>query len=179
MTANAADDRAATSTDGVSAECADGRGGGPRGHGEELTGDTAAAVEEAVLADYPDATIRWLETDADGVYEAHILTAEDERLTVELDESFVITGTELTTAPGGSWPPGPGQRLHGRQHERRRRERRRRERRGHAHGVSGHHPRPLPRAPLVGGARPPSGAWLVSGSAAERPVDGMPVRSMR
>ncbi len=68
--------------------------GGP-GTGEEaLTGDTATQVEEAVLAEYPDAEIERLETDADGVYEAHIVTADGEELTVELDEEFAITGSE-------------------------------------------------------------------------------------
>lgn len=78
----------------------DGRGhGGHRGHGggageEELTGATATSVREAVLEEYPDATIERLETDADGTYEAHILTEDGEDLTVELDEDFAITGTE-------------------------------------------------------------------------------------
>ncbi len=47
-----------------------------------------------MLAEYPDADIERLETDADGVYEAHLTTAEGEELTVELDEEFAITGTE-------------------------------------------------------------------------------------
>ena len=77
---------------------------GPHGNGdpsqpqrddeELLTGDTAASVTDAVLAEYPDATIERVETDSDGVYEAHIVTTDDERLTVELDEDFAITGTE-------------------------------------------------------------------------------------
>jgi hypothetical protein len=108
LTADAADDDAATSTDRTAAECADGRGGGPRGDEEELTGDTAASVTEAVLAEYPDATIRRLETDSDGVYEAHIVTADDERLTVELDESFAVTGTETHDGRGPGRGHGPG-----------------------------------------------------------------------
>jgi hypothetical protein len=107
LTATAADDDAPTSTDGTAAECADGRGGGPRGDEEELTGDTAASVREAVLAEYPDASIRRLETDSDGVYEAHILTTDDERLTVELDESFAITGTETHDGPRPGRGHGP------------------------------------------------------------------------
>ena len=51
-------------------------------------------VTEAVLAEYPDATIERVETDSDGVYEAHIVTTDDERLTVAVDEDFAITGTE-------------------------------------------------------------------------------------
>jgi hypothetical protein len=71
-----------------------GRGGGPGAGEEELTGATADSVREAVLAEYPDATIERLETDADGVYEAHITTADGDRVTVELGEDFAITGTE-------------------------------------------------------------------------------------
>ncbi len=73
---------------------------------EELTGDTADQVEAAVLAEYPDATIDRLETDADGAtYEAHITQADGTRLTVLLDESFAITGTE-TGRPGGGGRSG-------------------------------------------------------------------------
>jgi hypothetical protein len=78
----------------------DGHGGRERGEGgpgageEALTGDTADSVEAAVQKKYPDATIERLETDADGVYEAHITTADGDRITVELDEEFAITGTE-------------------------------------------------------------------------------------
>jgi len=108
LTANAAtDEGTSTSTtqeDGAATDCP---GGGPRGDEEELTGDTAAAVTEAVLAEYPDATVMRLETDSDGVYEAHIRTAADEHLVVELDESFAITGTEAG-GPGTGAGPGRG-----------------------------------------------------------------------
>jgi hypothetical protein len=65
-----------------------------RGDEELLTGDTATQVTEAVLAEYPDATIERVETDSGGVYEAHIVTTDDERLTVLVDEAFEVTGTE-------------------------------------------------------------------------------------
>jgi hypothetical protein len=85
VTASAADDDARGSTSREDS----------RGAGEEpLTGDTATQVEEAVLAEYPDAEIERLETDADGVYEAHITTAGGDRVTVELDADFTVTGTE-------------------------------------------------------------------------------------
>ena len=75
---------------------------------EVLTGDTAARVQAAVLAAYPDATIERMETDAEGaVYEAHVTLADGSRATVKLDASFVVTGTE--TGPDGG---GPGH--HGR-----------------------------------------------------------------
>jgi hypothetical protein len=98
VTATAADD----GTDPAPSAAAEDDRGGPHGgrHGgpgageEELTGDTAESVEAAVLEEYPDATIERLETDADGVYEAHITTADGDEVTVELDEDFAITGTE-------------------------------------------------------------------------------------
>ncbi len=73
-----------------------GRGGpGHGGHGETpLTGTTLEQVTAAVLADYPGAEIKRAETDSDGVYEAHILTTDDERLTVLVDEDFAVTGAE-------------------------------------------------------------------------------------
>jgi hypothetical protein len=93
VTATAADDGA--NIPGVAEERdRGGSHGGPGAGEEELTGDTAESVEAAVLEEYPDATIERLETDADGVYEAHITTADGDEVTVELDEDFAITGTE-------------------------------------------------------------------------------------
>jgi len=63
-----------------------------------LTGDTLAKVTAAVKAKYPDATIQRVETDSDGVYEAHLLD-NGKPVTVEVDKSFSITGTE--SAPAG------------------------------------------------------------------------------
>ena len=104
VTAAAADDEPSDSTTsgyGAPAQDGDGRGGhhGGRGGGpgageEELTGETADSVQAAVLEEYPDATIERLETDRDGVYEAHITTADGDEVTVELDEDFAVTGTE-------------------------------------------------------------------------------------
>jgi hypothetical protein len=101
VSASAADDEPADSTTtqeettaGERHRHGPGGRGGPGAGEEPLTGDAATSVEEAVLAEYPDADIRRMETDSDGVYEAHILTADGERLTVELDEEFAITGTE-------------------------------------------------------------------------------------
>ncbi|TFV71332.1 hypothetical protein E4P39_18680 [Blastococcus sp. CT_GayMR19] len=102
VTANAADDgntRPESSTSQRDGRGHHGpRGGDPsqpqRGDEELLTGDTATQVTEAVLAEYPDATIERVETDSGGVYEAHIVTTDDERLTVLVGEDFQITGTE-------------------------------------------------------------------------------------
>ena len=66
---------------------------------ELLTGATLAAVEKAVLAEYPGATIERTETDSDGVYESHIVTADGEDVIVQVDESFAVTGTQ--TGGGG------------------------------------------------------------------------------
>lgn len=63
-------------------------------------------VTEAALAAYPGATIERVETDSDGVYEAHPITAEGERLTVELDANFAVTGTDAG-GPGGHGRGGP------------------------------------------------------------------------
>lgn len=103
VAANAADEGSSRPESSTSER--DGRGHhGARGNGdtsqpqrddeELLTGDTAEQVTEAVLAAYPKATVERVETDSDGVYEAHIVTSADARLTIELDEDFEITGTE-------------------------------------------------------------------------------------
>ena len=68
---------------------------GQNGHGEEpLTGTTAERVTAAVEAEYPDATIERVETDSEGVYEAHIVTSDGEELVVQVGEDFEITGTQ-------------------------------------------------------------------------------------
>ena len=60
-----------------------------------------------MLATYPGATFVRVETDSDGVYEAHITTADGTPLTVELDKGFAITGEEQMGAPGHG-PSGSG-----------------------------------------------------------------------
>jgi hypothetical protein len=70
-----------------------------------LTGDTAEKVKAAALAKYPGATVLRIETDSDGVYEAHLTKADGTRVTVEVDKSFAVTGDE---APGPGGPGGPG-----------------------------------------------------------------------
>lgn len=103
---------AANSSDGTSSLAGDGRPGNGRmdeskSHRPDetlLTGETADRVRAAALAEYPGATIERLETDSDGVYEAHLVTTGGERVTVEVGEDFAVTGTE--SAPGGG-PPRP------------------------------------------------------------------------
>lgn len=100
----------------------DGDGHGPRGGGDPskaqnpdeklLTGTTRAKVLAAVKKKYPTATVQRVETDSDGVYEAHLLV-NGAPLTVELDKAFAITGTEARPAGGRGGPgdhdgDGPG-----------------------------------------------------------------------
>ncbi len=59
-----------------------------------LTGDTATKVTAAARAKYPGATIERVETDSDGVYEAHLTTSAGARVTVEVNKAFAVTGTE-------------------------------------------------------------------------------------
>jgi hypothetical protein len=66
-----------------------------------LTGATADKVRAAAVAKYPDATIQRVETDSDGVYEAHIVTADGEQLIVQVGEDFTVTGTASGGGPGG------------------------------------------------------------------------------
>ena len=63
-----------------------------------LSGDTATKVRAAALARYPGATVLRVETDSDGVYEAHLTTRDGRRVTVEVDRAFKVTGEE--SGPG-------------------------------------------------------------------------------
>lgn len=66
-----------------------------------LTGTDAEKVTAAALATYPGATIQRVETDSDGVFEAHLTTADGKRVTVEMGADFAVTGEES----GGGRPP--------------------------------------------------------------------------
>jgi hypothetical protein len=90
LVANAASDGG---RDGPSISRDDGRGSG-RPDERPLTGETAERVTDAALAEYPGATVRRVETDSDGVYEAHLVTPDGERVTVEVGEDFAVTGVE-------------------------------------------------------------------------------------
>ena len=65
-----------------------------RGDEEALTGSTADKVREAALAEYPGATVLRVETDSDGVYEAHLVKADGTPVTVQVDKGFEVTGEE-------------------------------------------------------------------------------------
>ncbi|MEO7979407.1 MAG: hypothetical protein ABI807_00665 [Sporichthyaceae bacterium] len=113
LTASAADSGSTTTpaTGAYSAGSQPGRTGNadqsqPQRSDEQLlTGTTADKVEAAALAMYPGATVARIETDSDGVYEAHLATANGTPVTVEIDKSFTVTGTEVG-GPGGGGPAG-------------------------------------------------------------------------
>ena len=94
LVANASSDvpRDGASQDGTSISHDGGRGG----HLAEqpLTGETAERVTDAALAEFPGATVRRVETDSDGAYEAHLRTADGERVTVEVGRDFRVTGLD-------------------------------------------------------------------------------------
>ena len=61
-----------------------------------LTGDTAAKVRAAALAKVSGGTIERVENDADGnaAYEAHMTRSDGSRVTVYVNKSFQVVGTE-------------------------------------------------------------------------------------
>jgi hypothetical protein len=71
-----------------------------------LSGDTASKVRAAALARYPGATMLRVETDSDGVYEAHLVTTGGQRVTVEVGKDFKVTGLESNHGgmPGAAAP---------------------------------------------------------------------------
>ncbi len=117
LSANAADSGDASAAPVASGYSSGGPPGGPppgtgntdpsqpqRSDEQLLTGTTADKVEAAALAEYPGATVVRIETDSDGVYEAHLTKADGTPVTVEVDKSFTVTGTEQMGGHGG--PPG-------------------------------------------------------------------------
>lgn len=67
---------------------------------ELLTGDVAARVTEAAKAKEPTATIERVETDSEGVYEAHMVREDGTRITVQLDRDYAVTNVQ-EGGPGG------------------------------------------------------------------------------
>ncbi|GAA1966974.1 hypothetical protein GCM10009798_29130 [Nocardioides panacihumi] len=80
-----------------------------KGHAGEtpLTGTTAAKVKAAALAKYPGATIVRLETDSDGVYEAHVTTKAGDDVIVQVGKDFTVTGTQTGGGHGDNDGDGP------------------------------------------------------------------------
>jgi hypothetical protein len=92
---------AGTGTASAATTAASGTSSTDKGHAGEtpLTGTTADKVKAAALAKYAGATIVRLETDSDGVYEAHITTKAGTDLIVQVGKDFSVTGTQ--TGGGG------------------------------------------------------------------------------
>ena len=113
LTANAANNNGTANQNGTygAANGAYGTPAGPRhgGNVDEsksqrpderlLSGGTAGKVQAAALAKYPGATVLRVETDSDGVYEAHLKTSDGQRVTVEVDKAFKVTGEESGPRP--------------------------------------------------------------------------------
>jgi hypothetical protein len=68
----------------------------------------ASKVRAAALATYPGATIQRVETDSDGVYEAHIVTKDGAHVSVQVGRSFAVTHTSTAGGPGDHDGDGPG-----------------------------------------------------------------------
>jgi hypothetical protein len=77
-----------------------------------LTGETADKVTATAKAKEPDATIERVETDSEGVYEAHMVRADGTRIIVQVGADFqvtnVIEGGQGQHGKGGSQPPAGG-----------------------------------------------------------------------
>lgn len=73
-----------------------------------LTGDTAAKVTAAAKAKEPTATIQRVETDSEGVYEAHMVRTDGTQIIVQIDKSFAVTNVQTMGqgGPGGAGAPG-------------------------------------------------------------------------
>lgn len=79
-----------------------------------LTGDVAAKVTAAAKAEEPTATIERVETDSDGVYEAHMVRTDGTHIIVQVDKSYAVTAVQEGGAggpggQGGGTPPSTGQ----------------------------------------------------------------------
>lgn len=85
-------------------------GGAERPHETELTGDVAEKVQAAALAKVPGATVLRVETDAGGVYEAHVKKSDGTEVEVHVDKDYKVTSVDARPAggPGGRGGPGGG-----------------------------------------------------------------------
>jgi uncharacterized membrane protein YkoI len=87
-----------------------GRGGGHRGGpgpGETpLTGDNATKATAAAEKAVEGGTVIRVETDADGVYEAHVRKSDGTEVEVKMDKDFNVTAVEEFQGRGGHRPDG-------------------------------------------------------------------------
>jgi hypothetical protein len=63
-----------------------------------LTGDTAAKVTAAAQAEEPGATLERVETDSDGVYEAHMVRADGTHIILQVGADFASPTSRSTRA---------------------------------------------------------------------------------
>ena len=109
LTMASADDQT-TPSPAASAQVQDGRGqGGPGMSETALTGSDAEKVTAAAQAAVPDGTIIRVETDSEGVYEAHVRKADGTEVIVQVDANFQVTGTQEMMGRGGHGGPGMGE----------------------------------------------------------------------
>ena len=80
---------------------------GPGGGETALTGDTAAKVKTAALERVAGTVLR-VETDAGGVYEAHIRKADGTIVEVKVNRAFEVTAVEAGRGGPGDRHHGPG-----------------------------------------------------------------------
>ena len=88
--------------------------GGKGPHGEKpLKGAKAKKVTSAAQKRFPDGTVIRVETDPDGVYEAHVIKVDGKPVIVEVGKRFQVTGVSKMPArapmgqpPSGSVPQG-------------------------------------------------------------------------
>ena len=73
-----------------------------------LTGDVATQVTAAAQAAVPGGTIDRVETDNDGVYEAHVTKADGTHVIVQIGADYSVTGTIDQPQGGPGGPGGPG-----------------------------------------------------------------------
>ena len=80
------------------------------GMGETLlTGADAEKVTAAAQAEIPDGTVIRVETDSEGVYEAHVTKADGTEVIVQVDKDFNVTGVQEMQGRGGrGGHGGPG-----------------------------------------------------------------------
>jgi len=111
---------------GESGQGTPGAGGGGYGNGNTdpskpmrsdeqlLTGDVAAKVTAAAKAKEPTATIERVETDSDGVYEAHMVRTDGTHIIVQMDKSYAVTNVQVMGQGGpGGHGDGDGDGPHG------------------------------------------------------------------
>lgn len=95
------------STSALSGTYPGGNGGG-RPDETPLTGDVADKVKAAALAKVPGATVLRVETDDDGVYEAHLRKSDGTEVVAHVDKDYNVTAVDTRGAGGHGGPGGHG-----------------------------------------------------------------------